>query len=203
MASQQYDVWSVKTPDSNTTFLAGLAEYTTSDVFVISNTVLGINGTGWQVSFTAADADETGVNLTITGVAVGDMSGTPVSEVVTGGNGSVSPNTVYSNTYFAQVTALSIDANTAGNVSVGFGGTLALPRTRLKGLYYLAGSNTGSVNVVRHSDSRVVLSLATPGDNTKTSSLYMAAEGILTAKTNNDYSTVTLTNVTSATLICG
>jgi hypothetical protein len=48
-----------------------------------------------------------------------------------------------------------------------------------------------------------LLELATPGNNTVVSSLYMAAEGILTANTIDDYAVVTNTNVTSVTLICG
>jgi hypothetical protein len=45
--------------------------------------------------------------------------------------------------------------------------------------------------------------MATPANNTVVSSLYMAAEGILTASTKDDYAVVSNTNVTSITLICG
>jgi hypothetical protein len=199
----QYDVWSVKTPQANLIYFAPLDEYTTNDAFVIANPVIGYEGWGFQVSFTANDDDETGVNLSVTGVPVGALDGQPVTEVVTGGDGSVSANTVFTNTHFASVTALAIDSNTAGNVSIGFGGTLALPRTRVKGLYYVGSESAGSITIERASSSRVILEIDTPASNVAVNSLYMAAEGILTTKTNNDYATVTLVNVSSATLICG
>jgi hypothetical protein len=70
-------------------------------------------------------------------------------------------------------------------------------------LYYVASANAGAVSITSNSSTIPLLELATPGNNTVVSSLYMAAEGILTANTRDDYAVVTNTNVTSVTLICG
>ena len=72
-----------------------------------------------------------------------------------------------------------------------------------KGLYYLAGASAGTVIVTRNSDSQILLEIDTPASATQVNSLYMAAEGIRTAFSNDDFATVTPTNVTAVTLICG
>jgi hypothetical protein len=200
----QYDVWSETTPGSDAEFYVEENSYSSGSLTLV-NSVPSKNGAGWQVTFTAADADETGVNLSITGYKVGDMTGNTITEVLPGVDGTGGANVATSTNFFASVTALSIDAGTAGNVSIGYGGVLALPRTRLKGLYYVAGSNAGEINVVQEGTSKSLLRMVTPANPNVTSSLYMAAEGILTVSpnANNDFATVTLTNVTSATVICG
>lgn len=204
MGTMQYDVWSETTPGSDADFYVTENSYSSGSL-TLANTVPSKNGAGWQVTFTAVDADETGVNLSITGYQVGDLTGNTITEVLQGVDGSGSPNVATSTNFFSAVTALSVDASTGGNVTVGYGGTLALPRTRLKGLYYVGGSNAGSINVVQNSTSKSLLRMVTPANNTVTSSLYMAAEGILTVSPNakDDFATVTTTNVTSVTVICG
>ena len=140
-----------------------------------------------------------GCRVYITGTKVGDIGATSVSETVAGGDNA----TVYSTIYFSSVDSVVINANTSANVSVGYGGDLALPRCRIKGLYYVAGSSAGTVTITPESSTIPILEMATPANNTVVSSLYMAAEGILTASTKDDYAVVSNTNVTSVTLICG
>jgi hypothetical protein len=118
---------------------------------------------------------------------------------VTGPNAT----TVYSTNYFSQVTSVSVSAATAGAITVGYGGDLALPATRIKGLYYLASGTAGTIIVTRNSDSQILLEIDTPASATQVNSLYMAAEGIRTAYSNNDFATVSPTSVTAVTLICG
>jgi hypothetical protein len=122
-----------------------------------------------------------------------------VTEVVTGPNAT----TVYSTNYFAQISSITVSAATTGAITVGYGGALALPPTRIKGLYYLASATAGSVVVTRNSDSQILLEIDTPAAATQVNSLYMAAEGIRTAYSNNDFAIVTPTDVTAVTLICG
>ena len=201
MATMQYDVWSVKV-GSDADFYVVENTYASASLplsLPLSNTLPGRNGYGYKVSITSAD-DETGVGFTITGTKVGDIGGTSVSETVVGGN----TTTVYSTNYFSSVDSIAINANTTANVTVGYGGDLALPRTRVKGLYYVAGSNAGNIAITPNSSSIPILEMATPANNTVVSSLYMAAEGILTTNSSaKDYAVVTNTNVTSVTLICG
>jgi len=196
----QYDVWSVKV-GSDADFYVATDTYagTLPLLLPLSNTVPGRNGYGYKVSITSV-GDETGVGFTITGTKVGDIGGTTVSETVVGLNG----DTAYSTTYFSSVESVSINANTTGDVSIGYGGNLALPRCRVKGLYYLASANAGNITVTPDSTTLPVLDIDTPANNTVVNSLYMAAEGVLTTNSSTkDFAVVSNTNVTSITLICG
>lgn len=200
MATMQYDVWSVKVGSDADFYVAENTYAGTLPLSLpISNTIPGRNGYGYKVAITCTN-DQTGVGFTITGTKVGDIGATSVSETVAGGDNA----TVFSTIYFSSVDSVVINANTSANVSVGYGGDLALPRTRVKGLYYVASSSAGSIAVTPNSSSIPVLDIATPASNVAVNSLYMAAEGILTTNSSTkDYAVVTNTNVTSITLICG
>lgn len=200
MATMQYDVWSVKVgSDADFYVVENTYAGTLPLSLPISNTTPGRNGYGYKVSITSA-GDETGVGFTITGTKVGDIGGNTVTETVVG----LDTNTAYSTIYFSSVQSISINANTTANVTIGYGGDLALPRTRVKGLYYVASANAGSIAITPNSSTIPVLDIATPASNVAVNSLYMAAEGVLTANgSSKDYAVVTNTNVTSVTLICG
>lgn len=196
MASQQYDVWAV-TPGSDANFYVTSVTPSGAGALTLAATTPGINGYGYKVSITSVD-DETGKNFVVTGIPVGSTE--TVSETIAGGNNT----TVYTTNYFATVSSITVSAATADAIEIGYGGVLALPLTRIKGLYYVGATSAGSVVVTRASDSRVILNLATPaGSGAFADSLFIAAEGLRTAKSTNDYATVTTTNLTSLTLLCG
>jgi hypothetical protein len=190
----QYDVWSVKIRSSANFYVASVTP-SGAGALNLLKTQPGINGYGYKVSITGG-SDESGKTFTIVGRSV---AGASVTEVVTGPNAT----TVYSTNYFAQISSITVSAATTGAITVGYGGALALPATRIKGLYYLAGASAGTVIVTRNSDSQILLEIDTPASATQVNSLYMAAEGIRTAFSNDDFATVTPTNVTAVTLICG
>ena len=190
----QYDVWSVKIRSSANFYVASVTP-SGAGALTLLKTQPGINGYGYKVSITGG-SNESGKTFTIVGRSV---AGASVTEVVTGPNAT----TVYSTNYFAQITSITVSAATTGAITVGYGGALALPATRIKGLYYLAGASAGTVIVTRNSDSQILLEIDTPASATQVNSLYMAAEGIRTAFSNDDFATVTPTNVTAVTLICG
>ena len=190
----QYDVWSVKIKSSANFYVTSVTP-SGAGALTLAATTPGINGYGYKVSITGT-GNEAGKNFTITGVTVG---GVTVTEVVAGPNN----NTVYSTNYFASVSSITVSAATAAAITVGYGGNLALPMTRIKGLYYLASSSAGKIIVTRASDSTLLLEIDTPGADTQVNSLYMAAEGIRTTYKTNDFATVAVTNVTATTLICG
>lgn len=190
----QYDVWSVKIRSSANFYVASVTP-SGAGALTLLKTQPGINGYGYKVSITGG-SDESGKTFTIVGRSV---AGASVTEVVTGPNAT----TVYSTNYFAQISSITVSAATTGAITVGYGGALALPATRIKGLYYLAGASAGTVVVTRNSDSQILLEIDTPASATQVNSLYMAAEGIRTAFSNDDFATVTPTNVTAVTLICG
>lgn len=197
MATQQYDVWSV-TPKADADFYVAEVTPAEAGTLAIAATTPGINGYGYKVSITSV-ADETGKDFTITGIPVGSTE--TVTEVVAGGNNT----TVYSTNYFATVSSISVSAGTAGAITVGYGGALALPRCRIKGVYYVGATNAGNISI---SDANAGptpprLYMDTVGSVSVANSLYMAAEGVLVGQGLNGYAIVTLTEVTKVTLICG
>lgn len=152
-------------------------------------------------ALTASIATSTGITFTITGLKVGDLSGAVTTEVVTGANA----DTAVSANFYARVDSIVASGASAGNVKIGTTGNLALPRTRVKGLYYVASATPGTIKINRNSlASDLLLQLNTPGNDDAVNSLYMPAEGILTTRGGlADYSEVTLTDVSFVTLLCG
>ena len=190
----QYDVWSVKVKSSDN-FYVNAVSPSAAGALALKATTPGINGYGYKVSIKSS-SNESGKNFTIVGTTVG---GAAVTETIAGPNN----NTVYTTNYFARVTSVSTSAS-GGSIEVGYGGNLALPMTRIKGLYYVGSSGgAGSIIVTRNSNSLIILEIDTPASATQVSSLYMAAEGIRTTYSLDDFAVVAVTSVTSVTLICG
>lgn len=195
----QYDVWAVTPATDDAYYRANASIAGAGAVSLLANTV-GPNGYGYKVVITSA-GDDTGITFTLTGIRVGDLTNTVVSETLTGANAS----TATSNNFYARLDSVTASGASAGNVKIGTTGSLALPRTRIKGLYFVGTATAGSIKFnVNGLASQLILQINTPASATQTSSLYMAAEGILTTRsTAQDYCVVTLTNVTFTTIICG
>lgn len=195
----QYDVWAVTPATDDAYYRANASIAGAGALSLLANTV-GPNGYGYKLVITSAGND-TGITFTITGIKVGDLTNTVVSEVVTGANAT----TATSSNYYARVDSITASGASAGNVKIGTTGSLALPRTRIKGLYFVGTATAGTIKFnVNGLSSQLILQINTPASATQTSSLYMAAEGILTTRsTAQDYCVVTLTDVTYTTIICG
>ena len=195
----QYDVWAVTPATDDAYYRANASIAGAGALSLLANTV-GPNGYGYKLVITSAGND-TGITFTITGIKVGDLTNTVVSEVVTGANAT----TATSSNYYARVDSITASGASAGNVKIGTTGSLALPRTRIKGLYFVGTATAGTIKFnVNGLSSQLILQLNTPASAIQTSSLYMAAEGILTTRSSpQDYCVVTLTNVTFVTIICG
>ena len=195
----QYDVWAVTPATDDAYYRANASIAGAGALSLLANTV-GPNGYGYKLVITSAGNDS-GITFTITGIKVGDLTNTVVSEVVTGANAT----TATSSNYYARVDSITASGASAGNVKIGTTGSLALPRTRIKGLYFVGTATAGTIKFnVNGLSSQLILQLNTPASAIQTSSLYMAAEGILTTRsTAQDYCVVTLTDVTFVTIICG
>lgn len=192
----QYDVWAVS-PDSNDDyfFASGSASGTLS---LLANDV-GLNGTGYKVSITSSGVDSN-KTFTIRGVVVGAVGyDGVVTESVTGPSAGV----VYSTNYYTRVNSVAISATSSGNIKVGYGGDLAFPRTRIKGVYFVSNGSSGSIVFTAKPSNKVILNLAVPS-GTLSQDMIIPGEGILTTKSaNGDFAVMTLTNLTNATIICG
>lgn len=198
--AMQYDVWAIK-PSTNDALLRASASIAGAGPITLLTDQVAINGCGYKIVFTSA-SDESATTYTVTGVKVGQLDGI-TTEVVTGPD--TTPTTATTVNYYTKIISIVASAASVGSVKIGTTGSLALPRCRVKGLYYVGAANAGSIVISSNSPTGpVLLEIDTPGSATVVNSLYMAAEGILTARSGvNDFAVVTLTEITKATLICG
>ena len=194
----QYDVWAVS-PDSDDDFFFASATIAASGTLSLRANDIGTNGTGYKVSITSSGNDS-GKTFGITGVKVGAVgSDGIVQEVVTGPN----TPTVYSANYYTSIKSITISAASAGAIKIGYGGDLAFPRTRLKGVYFVSNGSSGSIVFTAKPSNKVLLNLAVPS-GTLSQDMMIPGEGILTTKSRDgDFAIMTLTNLTHATVICG
>lgn len=188
------DVWSV-TQQSDADFYVTAVTPSGAGALTVANTTPARNGVGYQVTVTSDGADG-GRTFTVTGVG---MDGKALTETITG----PATTTVTGSSYFVQVTGVSVDAATAGQITVGYGGNFALPMTRIKHVYYEASATAGSITVTRAGDSAQLFYLPTPSAADHTDGLLMPGEGILTTYAPSDYATVATTNLVTLNLICG
>ena len=196
----QYDVWAVN-PSSNDAYFRASATIAASGSVALLKNDVGEYGTGYKVSITSngADANKT---FTITGVVVGanGYDGI-VTETLSGPSASV----VYSTNYYTSINSISVSAATAGGVKIGYGGDLAFPRTRIKGVFYIASSVSGSIIFTAKPNNTTLLKIFTPADSTANDAM-IPPEGILTTKSNSgrgDFAVMTLDQVSKVTVICG
>jgi hypothetical protein len=193
------DIWAV-TPSTSATYYRAAASIAGAGALTLLTQDAGPNGIGYKVRITSA-GDDRGITFTIVGIKVGDLTGKFTTEVVTGANASTADST----NFFAYIESITASGASAGNVSIGTTGSIALPRTRLKGFYYLASGTAGSIKLNLNSTSGAeLLNLSTPASATGTQDMFLPGQGILTTRSNNtDFSILTVTNVTDVTLFCG
>ena len=193
------DIWAV-TPSTSATYYRAAASIAGAGALTLLTQDAGPNGVGYKVRITSV-GDDRGITFTIVGIKVGDLTGKFTTEVVTGANASTADST----NFFAYIESITASGASAGNVSIGTTGSIALPRTRLKGFYYLASGTAGSIKLNLNSTSGAeLLNLSTPASATGTQDMFLPGQGILTTRSNNtDFSILTVTNVTDVTLFCG
>jgi hypothetical protein len=189
----QSDVWSATWFNDATALRAAAAIAGTGEITLIT-TAVGFNGVGAKVTITSS-GDEDDTEFEIVGIG---MDGQQITEVVTGLNA----NTVSSTNYYTSIVSISNDTASVGNISIGLSG-LALPKCRIRGLYYPGATTAGSVIIIRYSDSREVLNVVSPaGSGANAFNVWVPGNGIVATYTLNDYATVALTQVGSATILC-
>jgi len=194
----QYDIWAVNPTSDDDYFRTSATIAASGSIALLANDV-GQYGTGYKVSITSdgADANKT---FTITGVKVGATGyDGVVTETVTGPSATV----VYSTNYYTRVNSISISAASTGGIKIGYGGDLAFPRTRIKGVFYIASSVAGSIIFTAKPNNTTLLKVFTPADSTANDAM-IPPEGILTTKSNTqDFAVLTLDQVSKVTVLCG
>tara|TARA_R100001224_G_C3974195_1_gene133550 strand:- start:227 stop:820 length:594 start_codon:yes stop_codon:yes gene_type:complete len=196
----QSDVFAI-TPSSDDNFY--FASATATGTISLLKSTPSRNGAGYKVSVQNSAGDDSSTNYNISGFVVGDLGGSTVTETLAGGESAV---TVFTTNYFAEVTNFAVAAGTSvGTIQVGYGGDIALPRTRIKAFNYAAPTAAGSITVTRDDNSALpILEITSPVGIVESSHLTIPENGILTTgSNNNNYAIVSLTNITSLTLYCG
>lgn len=198
------DIWAVTPSYSATLFRAAAAISGAGDITLLTNQPLD-NGAGYKILFTCA-GDATAATFTITGYVAGDLSQSVTTETVAG----VDATTATSTNYYSKITSISSDAAVATNVSIGnaIADGMALPRTRMKGFYFVGSAGAGSVTLTLDGNAasdRVLLSIATPA-NVESQQMSLPGDGILINgnEPQTTFGVVTQTAaVTSLTVFCG
>jgi hypothetical protein len=189
----QSDVWSATWFNDAAALKASGSISGTGAITLLTKSV-GFNGVGAKVTITAS-GDEDDTIFTVVGIG---MDGYEVTENITGLNA----NTVTSTNYFTSIVSISNDTASIGNISIGLSG-LALPKCRVRGVYFTGAANAGSVVITRVSDSRKVLNVVSPASSGANAfNIWVPGEGIVTTYTLNDFATVTLSQVGSTTILC-
>jgi hypothetical protein len=196
----QGDIWAI-TPSTSATLLRAAASIAEAGAVTLLTNDVAANGAGYKLLFTSV-GDDSGITFTIVGVKVGDLTGANTTEVVTGANAG----TATSANFYCFVQSITASGASAGNVSIGTTGSLALPRTRIKSLYYVGTTNAGSIRFnVNSPTGSLILQLNTPAGATAfADSLFIPAEGLLTTRsTIKDFAVLTLSEITNVTVFCG
>lgn len=130
------------------------------------------------ITITSAGADS-GRTFTVTGT---DVNGFAQTEAITG----PATTTVTGTKYFRTVTQVSVDANTAGAITVGMSNSsvdvIFAGRMRLRGLYIVNSASAGTVAVRNGGAAGAIgVQLGTVADDKAISDVEMREQGILFA----------------------
>jgi hypothetical protein len=199
--AMQGDIWAI-TPAVSATLLRAAASVAGAGALTLLTNEVALNGCGYKIVITSAGVD-TGITFTVVGQKVGALNGATTTEVLTGASAS----TVTSTNFYARVDSITASGASAGNVSVGTVGSLALPRCRIKGAHYVAGATAGSIKVTSNTTTgTLVLQIDTPAvaSSAFAVSVSIPQDGVLTTRSSSsNFAIVTLAVITAVTLFCG
>lgn len=196
----QTDLWAVSPAATSDAYYRASAAIGAGGPITLLQSSPGQHGVGYKVVITST-GDERTKTFTLIGIKVGDLSGRFTTEIITGPNAT----TVNSTNYYSYIDSISINAASVGNVKIGYVAGLALPRTRIKTVYYVGGTSAGTIIISSNTTGVPILNLDTPASSTAAAFTVLLPEnGLLTTRsTSSDFALVALTNVTYATFICG
>lgn len=189
------DTWSVRPLAASTEYFFAAAAIGGAGAVTLLKSTMGINGVGYKLIFDSA-GDSHAQTYTIVGAIVGQTNGT-TTEVVTAPNAT----TGLSTNYWARVDSITASGAMTGNQKIGFSGSLALPRCRIRGVHYVGAASAGSIVVNINSTSGTeILGIDTPA--TATFAEYVRTNHILVGRSSaqTDFGIVTLTQVSKCTL---
>lgn len=200
--SSQTDTWAVSPAASSTTYFRAAAAIGGAGALTLLQNDFAaagaINGCGYLLVITSSGNDS-GTTYTIVGTKVGSNKAVTVTQA--GGN-PTSTGTVY----WSRIDSITAGGAATGNVSIGYSGGLAIPRTRIKGFYYVGAAAAGTMVVTMNSTSgQVILNVDTPASVTVATHIYFPGEGILVGRSaaSTDFAIATMTQISKCTFFLG
>lgn len=191
-----YDTWAVSPAAADPVFLRAAAVVSGAGLVTMAKTETSVQGCGYKLLFTSV-GNSSGMTFTIVGDSPGQPRG-PITEVLTGPNATTGTTT----NYFSRIISVTASAAATGNISIGITGSLALPRTRIRGVHYVGAAAAGTIVVAMNTSAKVILNVDTPASATFAENVGpMSCPAYADQAT--DFAVVTLTQVTKCTLICG
>ena len=192
--------WAVS-PTTSAGYYRASAASSGTTAYTLLQSNAGPNNIGYKITIVST-ADDSGKTFTIVGHKMGTLPGISTTEVVTGPN----TTTVNSTNYYDTVTSITPSATTTGSIGIGVLGTsVALPRTRVKGVYYVGTATAGTIKInLNTSTGALLLQVDTPA-SASVANFVRLHDGIIIGGSNalSDIGIVTLTNVTYSTIILG
>ena len=191
-----YDTWAVSPSAVNATLIRAAAAVAGAGAVSILSNDVSVQGCGYKLLFTSV-GNSSGMSFTIVGDALGKPGKT--TEVLTGPNATTGTTT----NYWVRIDSVTASAAATGNISIGITGSLALPRTRIRGVHYVGAAAAGTMVIALNTAATVLLNIDTPASAT-----FAEMVGPISVPTYNttgalDFAVVTLTQVAKCTLICG
>ncbi len=188
--------WAVTPAVDDDMFRAAASIAGAGALTLLTNTVAA-NGCGYKLVITST-GNESAKNFTVVGIKVGDQTGKYTTETFTGTNATTKLTT----NFYTYISSISIDAASAGDVKIGTSGSLALPRARIKAVYYVGNASAGTIKINSQSSTgTLLLQLDTPASATM-AAMVPDINVLVGDNSNTDFAVVTLTNVALVTLFC-
>lgn len=198
------DVWALSPAAASAAYFRAAATHTATTLTLLQSNFAAagaLNGAGYRLTFTSNGA--LSCNYLITGVVVGQQSGTTTETVAGVGTG-----TATGAKYWARVDSIVADASSvATTVSVGFAANVAIPRARIKGVHFVAAATAGTIPFQVNSTSGItLLNIDTPAVASAAFSqmVWIPGDGIPIAHSApSDFAICTPTQVTKFTIFLG
>lgn len=189
------DTWSIRPSAASTEFFFAAAAIGAAGAVTLLKSELAINGAGYKLIFDSA-GDSHLRTYTVVGAIVGQTNGT-TTEVVTAPNAT----TGLSTNYWSRIDSITASGAMTGNQKIGYSGSLALPRCRIRGVHYVGAAGAGSIVVTMNSTTGTeILGIDTPASATFAE--YVRTNHILVGRSaaGSDFGIVTLSAVSKVTL---
>jgi hypothetical protein len=197
------DTWAVSPAATNATYFRAAATIGAGGAVTLLQSDFAaagaVNGCGYNLTI-ASTGNDSATNYTVVGVLVGQLKGT-TTVVMAGGNVGTTTGTQY----WGRIDSITASAAATGNISIGFSGSLAIPRTRIRGVHYVGAAAAGTlvIRINNASTGTIALQIDTPA-SVALAQYVNCGGGLVIGRSSaiSDFAIVTVTQISKYTLFC-